>query len=532
MQTLISFFDITNLMPHGYCLIWNSALLWLHVVSDALIALAYLSIPLILIYFVHRHKDFPFYRLLLMFASFIIACGTTHILSIVTIWIPLYWLEGLIKFFTALISIVTAIAMIVIIPKVLAEFERKKFLEKELVTKELGLIEAKEKAELYSKLKSQFIANMSHEIRTPMSAIIGFSELGLRKETSSEINTYLKYINTASTSLLGILQDILDFSKLEVGRVTVEALPFNLNDVLDTISILFTGAAKQKGLNLTITSDSLIPCKISGDKLRLQQVLVNLIGNAIKFTEQGSVTLDVTLQNVNPSTISLLFSISDTGIGIDADDQDKLFKEFSQVDGSLARKYGGTGLGLVISKDLVKLMGGDISVISSKGHGSMFSFALAFDVIGELIEHTLNTASLKSELENIAHQNKLKGSTVLVVEDNVMTQTLIQKYLSTLGINFNLAQHGEEALALLEQYNFDAVLMDVHMPIMNGIEATKIIRQQEKFSKIPIIALSAGVTDIERNNCISSGMVDFIPKPIDEQILYSVLEKWIKHKPK
>jgi len=389
---------------------------------------------------------------------------------------------------------------------------------------EEGLIVAKEKAERFSTLKSHFIASMSHEIRTPMAAIIGFSEFALYEDDPAEIKTYLQDINTASTSLLGILQDILDFTKLEAGRVIVETIPFNLLEALSSISTLFSGAAQQKGLTFTIERDTTIPIELLGDKLRLQQVLTNLVGNAVKFTVKGSVKLDVTLQNINMTQVQLLFSVTDTGIGIHLEDQDKLFKEFSQVDGSYSRKYGGTGLGLVISKELVELMGGEISLVSDKDQGSTFSFVLAFNYNKVSTQLTTHSVPILPDF----NKNKFKGYRILIVEDHDMSQKLIQKYLHTLGIEVKTAFHGQEALDLLEQHEFDAVLMDIHMPIMTGIEATQKIREQAKFAKLPIIALSAGVTETERNNCIAAGMVGFISKPINIEKLCAVLEHWLK----
>ena len=340
---------------------------------------------------------------------------------------------------------------------------------------EAGLIEAKEKAERFSTLKSEFMATMSHEIRTPMNAIIGFSELALYEDMNEDVRTYLQDINTASTSLLGILNDVLDFAKLEVGRVVIEAIPFKLDDLLQTINTLFSGAAQQKGLAFTIVRDNMIPAELIGDRLRLQQVLINLVANAIKFTQQGSVTLTVSIQRISLSQICLLFSVSDTGIGIALNDQHKLFQAFSQVDGSHTRQFGGTGLGLVISKELVELMGSEISVDSQKNQGSTFSFSLPFDLNKSSIELVTHSSPVTARIIN-ANNNKLKGRRVLVVEDNDMSQILTLKHLAILGIDAKLASNGEQALSLLEQYDFDAVLMDIHMPVMNGIEATQRIR--------------------------------------------------------
>ena len=393
---------------------------------------------------------------------------------------------------------------------------------------EVGLIDAKEKAERFSTLKSQFIASMSHEIRTPMTAIIGFSTLALYEDMPEEVRLYLQDINTASTSLLGILQDVLDFTKLEAGRVRIEVIPFNVLDLLDTIGTLFTGSAQQKGLTFIIKRDSATPLELIGDKLRLQQVLTNLVGNAIKFTAQGNVKLELTLQSINLSQVQLLFTVTDTGIGIALEDQDKLFVEFSQVDGSFTREYGGTGLGLVISKELVELMGGEICLVSVKNEGSSFSFALQFDINKVSTSHTNEDKVIRQEAPSPPSPIKHKGCRILVVEDNAFSQKIIQRYLLTLGLDSMMAQHGEEALSLLEQYDFDVVLMDIHMPVMNGIETTLLIRKQAKYASLPIIALSAGVTELERNNCKACGMVDFIPKPIDLKQFSAALEQWLK----
>ncbi len=393
---------------------------------------------------------------------------------------------------------------------------------------EAGLIAAKEKAEAFLKLKSEFVASMSHEIRTPMSAIIGFSELALYKDMPDQIRTYLKQINTASNSLLGILNDILDFSKMEAGRTVIELMPFNLIDLLNTISILFTGAARQKGLSFSIERDSRIPPELIGDQLRLQQVLTNLVGNAIKFTSQGTIKLDITLQAISLSQVQLLFSVSDTGIGISIENQSLLFKAFSQVDGSVSREYGGTGLGLVISNNLVKLMGGDISVTSTEGEGSTFNFALTIDVVIKTLDSTTGAVLLEPFSPANPYHNKFAGLSILVVEDNLFMQQLILELLNFLGVEIKMVENGTKALAILEQVEIDLILMDIHMPVMDGIVTTEKIRQQEKFANLPIIALSAGVTEEERSRCLNCGMVGFVKKPIDRALLYSTLDLWLK----
>jgi CheY-like chemotaxis protein len=301
---------------------------------------------------------------------------------------------------------------------------------------------------------------------------------------------------------------------------------FDFNALLDTINSIFSGAALQNGIDLTIEIDSLVPklnmpCELIGDKLRLQQVLTNLIGNAIKFTKQGKVKLKISLISINLTHARILFSVSDTGIGIDDDDKSKLFKSFSQVDGSITRTYGGTGLGLVISSELLELMGSHISVTSVVGVGSSFSFELLMGVPSTYIEDPINKSILLSMFN-------LSGSRVLLVEDSLMIQMLVEDRLAWSGIIVDIANNGKEALAMLEQNNYSAVLMDIHMPIMNGIKATKRIRSQARFKDLPVIALTAGATVEERELCLACGMNDFISKPTDFKQLLLVLERWIK----
>ncbi len=389
---------------------------------------------------------------------------------------------------------------------------------------EASLIVAKERAEHFLQLKSEFIASMSHEIRTPMAAIIGFSELALLMDTSDKVGTYLENINTASTSLLGILNDILDFSKLEAGRVVIDAIPFNFNDLLDTIDSIFAGAAVQKGIDFTVELSSTVgelPLELIGDKLRLQQVLINLVGNAIKFTAQGTVQLKVTVQQINLTQARVLFCVSDTGIGIADDDRSKLFKPFSQVDGSITRVYGGTGLGLAISNELLELMGSKFSVTSAVGLGSSFSFELLIGIPPAYIQVPINEPILPS-------MSSLNGTRVLLVDDNVMIQMLVEDYFILSGIMVDIVNNGEEALAMLEQSDYSAVLMDIHMPVLNGIKTTTRIRNQARFANLPIIGLTADTSVEKKKQCMMCGMNDFIRKPINFKELLCVLELWIK----
>jgi PAS domain S-box-containing protein len=386
------------------------------------------------------------------------------------------------------------------------------------------LVAAKERAENLASSKSQFLANMSHEIRTPMSAIIGFSDLALLEEMPVAVYDYLQDISTASRHLLTILNDILDISKLEAGQMTLQLESFNLADLRSTLYGLLINTARAKGLSFTIEIDDKVPNTLIGDALRLRQVLINLLGNAIKFTQQGSVTLTITLQQINATDAQLLFSVIDTGMGISAEQQDKLFQPFSQVDDSFSRNFEGTGLGLTISQNLVQLMGAGIKLNSDIGLGSCFSFELSLP-----LDLSISEPQLVSTI--ILNPEPLGGVRILVVEDDAFNQKIINLVLHRFGAYVVLANNGLEALSTLEQERFDIVLMDLHMPVMNGYDATLAIRKQARYAKLPVITLSASVTEDERRRCLATGMNDFIAKPINKIELLATLERWLKPLP-
>ena len=383
------------------------------------------------------------------------------------------------------------------------------------------LLAAKERAEDLSKTKSQFLANMSHEIRTPMTAIIGFSDLALLNEEPEETYQYLQNISTASKHLLTILNDILDVSKLEAGQMRLQLERFKLDDLRTTLYGLLVNTAQKKGLSLTIDIGGKVPDTFIGDSLRLRQVLINLLGNAIKFTQQGSVTLTISLQQLNVTEARLLFAVTDTGMGISAQQQDKLFQPFSQVDDGFSRNFEGTGLGLVISQDLVQLMGGSIKLDSHVGLGSCFSFELVLPLALSTIEPQVTSPiTLNTE--------PLSGVRILVVEDDAFNQKVINKMLNRFGASIVLANNGLEALAALEQDSFDVVLMDLFMPSMNGYETALEIRKQARYAKLPVISISASVTEEDKHHSLAAGMNDFIAKPINKIELLATLERWLK----
>ena len=390
---------------------------------------------------------------------------------------------------------------------------------------ELLLAATKERAENLAKTKNQFLANMSHEIRTPMSAIIGFTELALLNDMPTGINDYLQNINTASIHLMNIINDILDLSKLEVGQTRLNLSAFAVHDLQSTLQNLLINAAQSKALSLNIDISSNVPTHLIGDSVRLQQVLINLLSNAIKFTQQGAVTLTISLQHLDNQQARLLFAVTDTGIGISQEQQQKLFLPFSQVDDGYNRSVGGTGLGLAISQDLVRLMNSLITVNSKPDQGSCFSFELQLPLAPLTTQTSLKTPATSVLRTEVAALNGIK---ILVAEDDAFNQKIIEKVLNRLGAShIVLANNGSEALSTLEQEDFDLVLMDIHMPIMNGYEATTKIRELPNYANLPVIALSASSTDEDIQRCLEAGMTDFIGKPVNTNTLLSTIKKYL-----
>ena len=396
-----------------------------------------------------------------------------------------------------------------------------------------GLCKAQQLAEEIAKTKSNFIANMSHEIRTPMNAIIGLSQLALNKQISSEVRGYLEKILNSSDSLLDILNDILDLSKVEAGRMTIEQNNFDLNIILKNLDSLFAARAEDKFLDFSIEVLPDVPRNLVGDALRLQQVLSNLLGNALKFTEHGKVTLKIGIKQTSNEQATLLFCVEDTGIGIAKENIVKLFQPFSQVDNSISRRFGGTGLGLSISHTLLQLMGSDISVESTPGKGTTFSFELVLGITTQTTPHEAarynryqEAGALSSGLRD--RGQLLAGARILVAEDDTINQQVAREFLELSGITVVIANNGKEMLELLDQGPFDAVLMDVHMPVMDGIEATRRIRAQPRFAHLPIIALTADIASEGRENYLSGGMNDFIAKPIHPEQLITALLRWVE----
>lgn len=377
---------------------------------------------------------------------------------------------------------------------------------------------ATRKAEDAVKAKQQFLSNMSHEIRTPMNAIIGFTKVILKTELTPKQKEYLTAIKISGDALIVLINDILDLAKVDAGKMTFEQIPFKMESSIFAMLHLFETKIQEKNLKLNIEYDDSIPKVLLGDPVRLHQIILNLVSNAVKFTKKGVITVSVKLIDEDDEKTKISFAVSDTGIGIEKSKLEKIFENFQQASSGTSRLYGGTGLGLSIVKQLTHAQGGVIHVESEVSKGSIFSFTLDFPKTTECTENDFEMPELDVALKNI---------NVLVAEDIPLNQLLMKTILDDFGFECNIASNGKIAIEKLETEHFDVVLMDLQMPEMNGFEATEYIRTILKLD-IPIIALTADVTTVDLAKCTAVGMNDYIAKPVDERVLYSKILSVVK----
>lgn len=381
---------------------------------------------------------------------------------------------------------------------------------------------AKEAAEKANRVKGDFLANMSHEVRTPMHGIIGLTQLALEGELPPAERELVQRASESASSLLGILNDILDLTKIEAGKLHVEHVPFDLERSLDLVKSLFGQLSADKGIQFEVFRMPDVPRGLIGDALRLRQILNNMLSNALKFTTEGKVTLSVRTQahSQKRQHVTLQFEVRDTGIGITPEQQQRIFDPFEQADTSITRRFGGTGLGLAISKHLTTMMGGSIELESKAGEGSAFRINLPFGVSNAMFTET--------QPQELSPALNLHGVRVLLVEDNRINVLLATKLLEREGVKLTVAGNGQFALDILNSKPgaFDLVLMDIQMPILDGHETTRRLRTDHRFDSLPIIAMTADAMSDDRQTCLDVGMQDYLPKPVNADLLFATVDRW------
>lgn len=504
----MDFATFDTFMPHGYCLQWSPELLWLHAGSDALMTLSYVCYPVGIAYFVYKRRDLPYRWLYLgFFIAFILTCASTHLLSAITIWYPFYWLQGWTKAVSALVAFATVFAIGWVIPRALQ------------LPSQAELEQARDAAEAANIAKSVFLANMSHELRTPLNAILGFSSLIQKApECPDSQRRNLDIINRSGAHLLSLIDDVLEMAKIDAGRIRLEASAFDLGAMIRDVTDMMSVRAQAKGLQLLLDQASAFPRFIVGDEARLRQILINLIGNAIKFTQQGGVTLR--LGTRDNAIAHLMIEVEDSGCGIAPEDQQRIFEPFVQL-GEQGDSTG-SGLGLAISRQLVGLMGGQLSLESIPGQGSLFRLDLPLEVAEAAVITQETTTNLREVIGLAPSQPSYR---ILIVEDHAENQLLLSQLMEGVGFQVQTADNGQQAVAIVERWHPDLIWMDRRMPVMDGMEATRAIRQLPNGRSVKIIAVTASAFIEQREAMLAAGMDDFLRKPYRAQELYECLSK-------
>ncbi|BCX06667.1 MAG: hypothetical protein KatS3mg066_0526 [Fischerella sp.] len=538
---MLKFFDhpfqSNGFIPHGHCYLWKTGLVWLHIISDGTIALAYYSIPFLLIYFIHKRKDVPFHGVFFLFGAFIIACGTGHLMDIWTLWHPNYWIAGVLKAVTAIISIYTAFALVYLMPQALtlpspAQLEAiNRVLSSEIVQRkriEQELRQAEEAAKNSSQAKSEFLANMSHELRTPLNGILGYAQILQRTEPLTEKGRKgVEIIYQCGSHLLTLINDVLDLSKIEARKLELNPIDFYFPAFLESVVEICRIRSEQKVIGFDVQLDPNLPTGIRADEKRLRQVLLNLLGNAIKFTEQGSVTFTVqVIEKVEKSkelpitNYKIRFQVTDTGVGIASEQTEKIFLPFEQV-GNHKRQTEGTGLGLAISQKIVNLMGSQIQVKSELGKGSTFWFEVELPEVQDWAK----VSRLLEQGTIVGYEGQRR--TILIVDDKWENRSVIVNLLEPVGFTVVEASDGKEGWEKTIFYNPELIITDLIMPVMDGFELIKRLRQSSLYKDMAVIASSASVFATDQYKSIEAGADAFLPKPVEVGVLLELLRQFL-----